>query len=283
MISAVDLPFNRQALEGKFVQDVPDHDPGGEGFWLLLCGDTLYLTQNGDEIVLPAGEIPRSLSHIPPLYIGLWQGQPCRLLFVDDDAELPTGTFAWSLRSSAGPLDSALQSLGGLASAIRHWENGSRHCGECGEPLERISGEWGKQCCHCKSRHFPRIHPCVIGLLVRGDEILLGRKAEWPDGRYSLIAGFVDIGECLEEAMAREAMEEVNIKITNIRYLGSQSWPFPSQLMCGFVADYAGGEINLNDHELADARWFKLDALPNLPPQHSISRYIIDRAAEFLS
>jgi NAD+ diphosphatase len=283
MFDPVDLPFNRKVLDGCFVLEVPDRDPGGEGVWLMLRNGELLLAEGEEGPVLPAGDVPLPLIRKPPLYIGRWQGRPCRLLMLDGDAQLPDGLFAQSLRSSVDQLDSALQGLGGMAAAISHWEIVSRHCGQCGELLIRLPGEWGKECRNCKSRHFPRIHPCVIGLVVRGDEVLLGRKAEWPAGRYSLIAGFVEFGECLEEAMARETLEEVNIEITNIRYLGSQSWPFPSQLMCGFVADYASGEINLNDHELEDARWFKLDELPNLPPQHSISRYIIDRAAEFIS
>lgn len=146
----------------------------------------------------------------------------------------------------------------------------------------RLQNEWGKECQACNNHHFPRIHPCVIGLIIKGDEILLARKAEWTDGRYSLVAGFVEFGECLEEAMARETAEETNIQIKNIRYIGSQSWPFPSQLMCGFVADYAGGEIELRDKELADAQWSKLDQLPTLPPKRSIARHLIDRAGEFM-
>lgn len=106
------------------------------------------------------------------------------------------------------------------------------------------------------------------------------RKAEWPEGRYSLVAGFLDLGECLEEAVAREVAEETGVQIENIRYIGSQSWPFPSQLMTGFVADYVGGEIVIEEAELEDVRWFPVDDLPKLPPKRSISRYLIDHYKE---
>ncbi len=277
-LSPVDLPFNRRCLDDNFEFKVPDQDPGGPGLWLVVGQGNVYLAETATGLTLPAGEQPLA-GKFAPLYIGQWQGQPCRLLVVAKGQTLPELLVAQSLRSSAVEIDLALISFAGLGVAIGHWEQVSQFCGDCGGTMTRIPGEWGKKCGGCGASHYPRIHPCVIGLVVRGDEVLLARKAEWPAGRYSLIAGFVDFGECLEEAMEREALEETNILIKNIRYVGSQSWPFPSQLMCGFVADYAGGEINLNDQELEDARWFKLDALPDLPPKRSISRYIIDHAA----
>ncbi len=277
-LSARDLPFNRCCLDDNFELKAPDQDPGGTGVWLVVGQGNVYLVENTAGFMLPTGNQPLA-GEYAPLYIGQWQGEPCRLLVVGRGQAPPDSLIAQSLRSSAVEIDLALISLAGLGSAIAHWEQVSQFCGDCGQPMTRIADEWGKICSGCGVSHYPRIHPCVIGLVVRGDEFLLARKAEWPAGRYSLIAGFVDFGECLEEAMEREALEETNIRIKNIRYVGSQSWPFPSQLMCGFVADYAGGEINLNDQELEDARWFKLDALPELPPRRSISRYIIDHAA----
>ncbi|SDZ82862.1 NAD+ diphosphatase [Desulfuromusa kysingii] len=280
--SPVDLPFNRASLDTDFQLATPDQDPGGEGVWLPLQGQNLITMTTDQGATLPEGEnfslAPMSL----PLYIGQWQGRPCRLLHIDNRVELPPQLQAQSLRATVENLPVAILSLAGVGQMILHWEQCSSHCGDCGEPMVRLPKQWGKACPSCRKHHFPRIHPCVIGLVVKGDEILLAHKGEWVDGRYSLVAGFVEFGECLEEAMARETLEETNIKIKNIRYIGSQSWPFPSQLMCGFVADYAGGEIALNDKELADAKWFRLDQLPTLPPSRSIARHLIDRAAEFL-
>lgn len=279
----VDLPFNRASLNDCFCLATPDRDPGGEGVWLLLKGMNLLVVEGNNGFELPYGESPFLTSDSPPLYIGQWRGRPCRLLNVSHDMELPAELYTHPLRAIEPKVSLPTLSLAGMGQMILHWEQTSRYCGNCGEKLIRLAGEWGKECYQCKNHHFPRIHPCVIGLVIKGDEILLARKQEWSDGRYGLVAGFVEFGECLEEAMAREVAEETNVRITNIRYLGSQSWPFPSQLMCGFVADYAGGDIELRDKELADAMWCKLDRLPTIPPKRSIARYLIDRAGEFLA
>ncbi|MCF6265906.1 MAG: NAD(+) diphosphatase [Desulfuromusa sp.] len=279
----VDLPFNRASLDKYFLPETPDRDPGGDGVWLPLQGMNLLTVSTEQIQTLPGGDSPFSTMTSPPLYIGQWQGQPCRLLDIPKEMECPLQLQRQPLRATESKLSVALLSLAGVGQMILHWEQSSQYCGNCGKKLARLPEEWGKECLACNNHHFPRIHPCVIGLVIKGDEILLARKAEWADGRYSLVAGFVEFGECLEEAMARETAEETNIQIKNIRYLGSQSWPFPSQLMCGFVADYAGGEIELRDRELADAKWCKLNQLPTLPPRRSIARHLIDRAEEFIS
>ena len=278
----IDLPFNRTTLDDNFQIATPDQDPGGSGVWLLLQGGTILVVQTEQSYILPEGDSPFLNTQTPPLYIGQWQNQPCRMLKIPTDTELPPQLHREPLRSMETKISIELLTLGGIGQMILYWEQSSQYCGNCGKRMIRLKGEWGKECQACNISHYPRIHPCVIGLVIKGDEILLARKPEWTDGRYSLVAGFVEFGECLEETMARETVEETNIQIKNIRYIGSQSWPFPSQLMCGFVADYAGGEIKLNDQELADAKWCKLDQLPTLPPKRSIARWLIDRAGEFL-
>ncbi len=277
-----DLPFNRASLNRNLQPATPDQDPGGDGVWLLLQGMNILTVAGTDGQKLPAGASPFLITNSPPLYIGQWQNRPCRLLDIPPTSELPAQLQPQPIRANKPNISTALMSLAGVGQMILHWESTSSHCGNCGKPMVRIHHEWGKECQGCNNHHFPRIHPCVIGLVIKGDEILLARKAEWADGRYSLVAGFVEFGECLEEAMARETLEETGIQIENIRYIGSQSWPFPSQLMCGFIADYAGGEIELRDQELEDAKWCKLDQLPILPPHLSISRYLIDSAGDFL-
>jgi NAD+ diphosphatase len=172
-----------------------------------------------------------------------------------------------------------LLSLGGMAMQALWWEATSGHCPRCGHQMERIENEWGKQCPACRYEHYPHLHPAVIVLVRDGDRVLLARKAIWAPGRYALIAGFVDNGECLEGAVRREVKEEVGVDVKNIQYVGSQNWPFPSQLMVGFVVDYAGGEIRVDTAELEDARWFPRNALPMRPSRHSIAGGIIERYA----
>lgn len=152
----------------------------------------------------------------------------------------------------------------------------SRYCACCGETLEQLQESWGKKCIGCGYEHYPNIHPCAIVLIRRDDQLLLIRKPEWPTGRYSLVAGFLDVSESLEECAIREALEETGVSIRNIRYVASQAWPFPSQLMVGFVAEYASGDIKVDGKEIDDARWFTIGSLPSLPAGRSIARYLID-------
>lgn len=199
---------------------------------------------------------------------------------LDRETVVPAPFRAEPFNAVGETINDTLLTLGGMGKQVLHWERQSRHCSRCGGALVRQPGSWGKRCDACRVDHFPHIHPCIIVLVRRGDEFLLTRKAEWPAGRYSLVAGFLDFGESLEECVHREVLEETGILVTNLRYVGSQNWPFPSQLMAGFVADYAGGEIMVDTTELEDARWFCRSDLPqSLPTRRSIARWIIDRFA----
>ncbi len=280
--SACALPFNRKSLEKDFQLETPDQNPSGEGVWLLLKGQNI-LTVTGDSTAdLPYGTNPIKNPDRPPLYIGNWQGRPCRMIILKESDDIPEPLTPYSLQAKNPQIPISMISLAGVGLMIQHWEESSKFCGYCGTELTRLPKEWGKQCNNCNNHHFPRIHPCSIGLVIKGDEILLVRKPEWIKDRYGLVAGFVEFGESLEESMVREIAEETGITVNNVRYLGSQSWPFPSQIMNGFVTDYVSGEIKLQEDELEAADWFKLDELPNLPPRRSIARYLIDRAGEFL-
>ncbi|BCR06344.1 NADH pyrophosphatase [Desulfuromonas versatilis] len=276
--SPLHLPFNRQCLEGSLQMATSAEDPGGEGAWVLLRGSELLMTSVAGSPELPAGPLPAGLvdETREPVYIGSWQGRPCRALRLSRQQELPAGLEAHNLLATQPLLAIEQLSLGGLAGQILHWKSNSGFCSKCGAPTDPLPGEWGRKCRMCGYSHFPHIHPCVIVIVRRPGQVLLTRKAEWPEGRYSLVAGFVDFGECLEEAVAREVREETGVRVQNVRYLGSQSWPFPSQLMTGFTAEYLDGEVVVEEKELEDARWFDVDRLPTLPPKRSIARYLID-------
>ncbi|SDM41869.1 NAD+ diphosphatase [Geoalkalibacter ferrihydriticus] len=273
--SPAHLPFNDTCI-GDFTRGAPDCDPGGDtGWWLALNGTELLLREENGLIQLPAGSCPMPAAD-PPLYLGRLCGQPLRALRLDRDASVPAGFFLESLLGAQPRMDIAQLTLGGIAAQVLHWRDNSHFCSRCGQGNQPVPGEWGMKCKSCGYAHYPHIHPCVIVIVRRPGEVLLTRKAAWPPNRYSLVAGFLEFGECLEEAVAREVLEETGIRVQNIRYVGSQSWPFPSQLMAGFVADYAGGEIKVQESELEDARWFSVDDLPVLPPKRSIARYLID-------
>lgn len=274
------LPFNSSVLHADFVPLPPGSAaPPGEGSWLLLQGNALLVVAAAGGFALPKGALPASLQlRTEPLCIGLWRGAPLRLAAVSRETELVPPLFAEAFNASGERLDDATLSLGGIGMQLLHWQKTSRCCSRCGAGLAPLAESWGKTCTACGAEHFPAIHPCAIILVRRGEEFLLVRKREWAPGRYGLVAGFLDMGESLEECAVREVLEETAIRVTNVRYVGSQCWPFPSQLMAGFVADYAGGELRVDETELEAADWFCRESLPpGLPPRRSIARWIIDR------
>lgn len=271
--SPLHLPFNRSCLQRRFRLESPDADPGEPGPLLVLQRGALVVTAK--EGRLPAAEmVPPGV--VPDCFIGHWDGAPCRLRVLSGSVTLPATLRAQPLLAADPRLPLALLSLGGIGMQLARWLKTGRCCGCCGGETDFLPGEWGRSCAACGDVRFPSVAPCVIVLVRRGNRVLLTRKADWAPGRYSLVAGFVDIGECLEEAVMREVAEETGLQVANIRYVGSQSWPFPSQLMVGFVADWAGGELRIDRNELEDARWFEVDRLPVLPPRRSIARYILD-------
>jgi NAD+ diphosphatase len=280
--AAVNLPFNATVIAAGFTPAPPGTaDDGAPGAWAVLRGGALVVEERGGALVLPEGERPHWLpAGQEALAIGRWHGRPLRAARMAAQDPLPSPFMAEPFNASGERLDDATLTLGGMAQQVLHWERNSRFCSRCGSLLERLPASWGKRCTPCGVEHFPHIHPCAIVLVKRGDEFLLARKPEWAPGRYGLVAGFLDFGESLEECARREVREETGVEIGAIRYVGSQCWPFPSQLMAGFVAEYAGGGIRVDPAELEDARWFRADAMPaSIPPRRSIARWIIDRFA----
>ena len=278
LLSARGLPFNTDVLGADFIPLRPgDEAPDLPGYWALLQGQSLVVRDDGQGGALPHGELPSWCDAVEePVCIGLWQGGALRALAIAADTDLPAPFTAVPFHGQETSLDDRLSTLAGLATQILHWERRSRFCSCCSVELERISGTWGKRCPACRAEHFPHIHPCIIVLVRRGEELLLVSHAGRGAGRYSLIAGFLDFGESLEECVQREVREEAGVEVTNIRYVGSQNWPFPSQQMIGFLADYAGGEVRPDGVEVADARWFTAETLPPYPGSiRSIARWIL--------
>lgn len=186
------------------------------------------------------------------------------------------------LRRASGMLGFEEAGLLAYARAMISWRNRHRHCGRCGEPNRAHQAGHVMACTApgCDSQVFPRLDPAVIVLVTDGERALLGRQAAWPAGRYSTIAGFVEPGESLEDAVRREVMEETGVRVGALRYHSSQPWPFPSSLMLGFIADASSHDIHLGDDELEDARWFSREDIasgrPALPPPQSVSFRLIE-------
>jgi NAD+ diphosphatase len=279
----INLPFNFSCIRDDFQLGTPTpQQPLEPGYWAIIrAGSVIVQEQPDGSLCLPEGDLPAWLKPgREPICIGLWRGRPLRAVTVGSSQELQAPFTDEAFNAGTNRLDIRTLTIAGLAKQILHWDRNSRHCSRCGTETGPIAGTWGRRCPSCATEHFPHIHPCAIVLVRRGNQVLLTRKAEWPAGRYSLVAGFLDFGESLEECALREIREETGIIAENIRYVGSQNWPFPAQIMAGFVADYAGGEIVIDKSELEDVRWFPVDALPTLPPSRSIARWIIDNFAK---
>ncbi len=275
----INIPFNHSFIKNQYVAENPQYTPHPlePGYWVIIQGSALFLQPGNGSPTLPFGALPEWLE--PPetiLTIGEWFGKPLRIFSVDKECPVRHPFIAEALNAVIQTVDNTTLGIGGLARQILHWEQQSCFCSVCGAKTLPFSREWGRQCSACTAKQFPKISPCAIVLVRRDDEVLLVRNAQWPAGRYSLAAGFLGLGESLEECAAREVKEETGIDITDITYVGSQSWPFPSQIMVGFVAQYAGGELSVDYTELEDARWFPISQLPTLPPIRSIARRIID-------
>lgn len=238
-----------------------------ESALLVTAAESSQLPQRG----IPLNSIS-SVQH----YLGRLDEVDCFTFEVAAEVEPPSG-YRWSsLRALFTRLPDALLAIAGRALQIIEWDRSHKFCGRCGNPTIDRLHERAKQCPRCQHIAYPRVSPAMMILIERGREILLARAHHFPPGRYSALAGFVEPGESVEDTIAREVYEEVGLRLTHTRYFASQSWPFPHSLMLAFTADYAGGTIRCNPDEIADAQWFDIDVLPELPPPISIARHLID-------
>jgi NAD+ diphosphatase len=209
--------------------------------------------------------------------VGMFNGDYFRAAFVPGDAP-PVDGFAFTgLRKLWGRIDDSMLALAGRAFQIAEWARTHRFCGNCGSPMTNVPGERAMKCPKCGHSAYPRISPAMMVLVKKGPAILLAHNAAAPAGRMSALAGFVEPGESIEDTIHREVFEEVGLRVKDLRYFASQSWPFPHSLMIAFTAEHASGEITLHDQEIDEARWFGPgDPLPQLSPTQSISRALIE-------
>lgn len=204
-------------------------------------------------------------------------GRPCRAYDLPAAFEPPGGFALLGLREVHAAIPEALFRVAGTALQKVEWLRTHGFCSRCGHPTRRHESLQAMVCPSCGHLHFPRLSPAVIVLVERDGEMLLGRSPGFPPGVYSTLAGFVEPGESLEEAVHREIREEVGVEVTDLRYFGSQPWPFPHSLMIGFTARWASGEVRVDGEEIEDAAWFSADRLPpKLPTTFSIARRLVD-------
>lgn len=247
-------------------------------YWFVFSSGKLLVTEDSGTIGIPCVCKAEQLS-IQPVrtqYLGLFEGKPCYSAEAAPDAIAPEGMTFSGLRALYGALEEDLFHLAGRAAQIVAWDQTHQYCGSCGAQTVSAQHDRAKVCPQCGFTSYPRISPAVITAILKGNQLLLAHARHFQGNMFSLIAGFVEPGETLEDCVQREIMEEVGLKVTNIRYFGSQQWPFPNSLMIGFIADYESGEISVDGEEITEADWFDADRLPELPGGVSIARKIID-------
>jgi NAD+ diphosphatase len=244
---------------------------------LMFRGDEILLRDADLSMVDQATAAALGRRSADMLPVGMLDKRYFRTTWLEPDAVLVPGYSFKKLRALFGVLDDQIVAIAGRAYQIAEWARTHRYCGACGAATERVAGERCAKCPACGMVAYPRISPAMMVLVRNGDAILLARNAASPTKRFSALAGFLEAGESIEEAVHREVFEEVGLKIHNLRYFGSQSWPFPHSLMIAFTADYLSGEIRVDQNEIAEAHWFgPADDLPEYAPEISIAGALIN-------
>lgn len=254
--------------------------PAGQpaGRCLAFVQGELLIAELDSEVRFPDWDDLRRLDVLTLRFqfLGDLDNEPLWSAELAPDFQPPAELALLGLRALHGRVPDEIFALAGRAAQIVAWDRDHQHCGRCGTQTQPVPGERARQCPACGLISYPRLSPAIIVLIERGEEILLARGHQFAPGRFGIVAGFVEPGESLEEAVEREIREEVGMEVTNITYFGSQPWPFPHGIMIGFRAQYAGGEISLDDGELAEAGWYNTGNLPTVPQKLSIARRLID-------
>ncbi|NRA83624.1 MAG: NAD(+) diphosphatase [Gammaproteobacteria bacterium] len=249
-----------------------------KAIWFFVQGDLFWTVNVNND--LPEGALAgidlafdlNSTSY----HLGYYQHRACILIDLQHQAiELPFGRWT-SLRELMADAEPEFFNMAGRAWQVANFVRTHQFCGQCGEKKIAINWEVASQCRACGHRAYPRVSPAVMMAVVKDGKVLLAQNKRNHGGIYSVLAGFVEVGETLEQTVAREVKEEVGLEVCNIRYFGSQPWPFPHNMMIAYIADYQSGEINIDPNELLAANWYDANNLPELPGQHSLARQLVN-------
>ena len=245
--------------------------------WFVFCSGQLLIEKNSDQTwTVPTGDNPPVNIPVGSTVHDLGDNAKTYIIFTPVSGDKNSQRMMCDLRASYYLLPREDYDMAGTASIILNWDRNSRYCPMCGCPTKRIS-RIGKRCPECRQEFYPHISPATIVLIKKApDSILMVHARNFRGNFFGLVAGFVEPGETLEQCVCREVMEETGITIKNLKYFGSQPWPYPSGIMVGFYADYDSGNIKLQDEELSAGQFFTRDNLPELPQKLSIARKLID-------
>ena len=255
------------------------------GISIILKNQEFLTSKNSDFLIFEEDDLKWSeMEMVYKQFIGYLNDKPCYILEIDDDSKLDNDLILTPLRNLLGRIPDSLFTICSRSLQLSEWRRNNQFCGVCGTKMKMHETERA-MFCECNNvLVYPRISPCVIVLVTRGEELLLAHNKNFPGTFYSTLAGFIEAGESAESAIHREIFEEVKVRVQNIKYFGSQSWPFPSQLMLGYHAEYLEGEITPDGEEIDLADWFHYKDLPNVPTGNiSISGQLIESYLEKLN
>lgn len=244
--------------------------------WMIFYKDKMLAKMTGDIGCIPSymDLVNLNIGNIEGEYIGDIDGVRCYTLELEEFQEFEGFEFK-DLRYYLGILEEQIFLVCGRAFQIINWRRNNKYCGRCGSLTVKKADERAKECKNCGAVVYPSVAPAIIVAIIKDNKILLAHNRSFPSRRYSCVAGFLEYGETLENCVKREVMEEVGIKVKNIKYVENQPWPFPNSLMVAFIAEYDSGEIKVDGVEIDDAKWFSVDELPNIPGKGSVASKLI--------
>jgi NAD+ diphosphatase len=249
-----------------------------DALWFLVEDNKLFLRKAGETCRVPQTHDLEELNLIPAqyLFMGSMDGRQCYASEFYNDGIVPDKYILKGITTLFGRVEDESVWVAGLANQIVNWDKNHQYCGRCGSIMENKADERAKYCPECGLINYPRISPAIIVAVFKDKEILLAHSQRFPAKFYSVLAGFVEPGETLEECVRREIREEVGVDVKNIKYFGSQPWPFPDSLMIAFTAEYSTGDITVDNSEIHDAGWFSAEKLPPVPKKFSIAGQLIE-------
>ncbi|MBU3158556.1 NAD(+) diphosphatase [Clostridium frigoris] len=244
--------------------------------YFLFCNNKLLVKLENNIAIIPTFSELKKLEIDKLQYLGSVNGKNCYCGEINEDLVIPNFMICMNLKDLTHKLPEDIFWICGRAVQVVNWKNDHVYCGRCGTLTQTVDGERAKKCHKCGLSNYPRISPAIIVAVVREDKLLLAHNLQFPNDLYSVVSGFVEVGETLEECVIREVQEETGITVKNIKYFGNQPWPFPNSIMIGFIAEYASGEIQVDGEEIGHANWYSSSEMPITPDSISIAKKLID-------
>ena len=244
--------------------------------YFIFYNDELIVKSRNNKVTIPTINELANLQLNNIQYIGSLNDENFFCGEINDSIVLPSNMHFSKLRSLAQVLSEDIFWIGGRAIQIVNWSNNHIYCGRCGTLTENVDGERSKKCPKCGLSNYPRISPAIIVAVIKEDKLLLAHNTQFPKDLYSVVSGFVEVGETFEECVVREVHEETGINVKNIKYFGNQPWPFPNSIMIGYTAEYESGEINVDGNEISHANWYSSNDMPLTPGGISIAKKLIN-------